>query len=659
MNIYAFIPFIAGVFSLEAGLYILIKAAKNYPLRLPYFFASLCVFCYCFFNFGLIQFAGYDDIMTVWMKVFGPGAFFVIPALFNLMLFVGEQRKGAVKFVFLISCVLGLSALLYRIKTIPVQFVYFPWGNSISVTNIPYTIFFLNASICLPTGILLSYFQRDRICKTGLVKRQMNFILFGVLFANLAIFFDLLPAFGVNLYHMGSPLLATVFISLICSIASYRLLELDLLINKALFTILFIAPLILIHFIISSFFLQSSGVFLTTAFSLVIISSILLFTPYKLKIQRLVDKIVYRGRYDYQKILQEVCQSLVSMLDLDQLLDSVVHIIVQTMNVEKVAIFLEEEEKHIYQVKAAYGFDETLKEKLSLNNNATILERLRKDNRILVREELRQFEEGEEINVLFKTLDLIDAELIAPLFFKERLLGFIALSHKKTRHIYNQGDIDVLNAFSAEASVAIENARLYGEAIIDGLTRVFHHNYFYMRLKEEMARTKRYGNPIVLLMIDIDHFKSFNDSYGHQAGDSILKNIGQMLKTKLRNVDIAARYGGEEFAVILPGAGEKEKHAPAEIIRQHIQDALLVAERLRKVASEIEINLMGKMTHITISIGIAYYDGVDEKFTAAELVKRADVALYRAKQEGRNRVVFYSDRLETVDDQNSYEDKQY
>ncbi|MBU2063490.1 MAG: sensor domain-containing diguanylate cyclase [Candidatus Omnitrophica bacterium] len=646
MNIYAFLPYVAGVFSLEAGFYILIKTAKTYTLRLPYFFAALCVSSYCFLNFGFIQFIGYEDILVIWTKIFAPGAYLTIPALFNLMLFVGGQKKGAVKFIFLLSLVLGLSALLYQLKSFSVTFSYMTWGSSISILNFPYRLFLINMFICLPAGILLSYFQKDRVCKTELVKRQMNFILLGILVANIAMFFDVLPVFGVNAYHAGSPLIAIAFISLLYSFASYRLLDINPLLNKVLLVILFVAPLLSLHLVICMLLLESQNMVFNAAFSVTVISGVLLFTPYKSFIQALTNKIIYHGRYDYQKILQEVCQSLISMLDLEQLLDSILHLIIQTIDVDKVAIFLEDEDKFSYKIKASFDIDEQLKETLIIHNNEKIVERLKQETRILVKEELSQFETKETVKILFDKFTVIDAELIAPIFFKDHLLGLIVLSRKRTKHMYNQGDIDVLNAFVAEVSVAIENARLYGEAIVDGLTRTFQHNYFYMRLKEEVARVKRYKRPIALLMIDIDHFKNFNDTYGHQAGDLILRNIGNILKTKLRNVDIAARYGGEEFSVILTdlGSATVDKNYRQEIIKRHMHDAILVAERLRKAVEDVTIEFEDKRLNITISIGIAYYDGADDKVNAEQLVKKADRALYQAKQDGRNRIVFSAEQ---------------
>lgn len=162
---------------------------------------------------------------------------------------------------------------------------------------------------------------------------------------------------------------------------------------------------------------------------------------------------------------------------------------------------------------------------------------------------------------------------------------------------------------------------LLKEAITDGLTDLYDHKYFIMRLEEEVERSKRYKRPLSLLMIDIDHFKVYNDTFGHPAGDEILQGLSNTLKQFSRRVDTVARYGGEEFVIILP---------------ETVKDgALIMADRLRKYVEEMKVK-EGK--GITISIGIGFFDGSIAEFKKEYLIKMADEALYRAKTKGRNRV---------------------
>ncbi|MDD2920128.1 diguanylate cyclase [Rhodoferax sp.] len=160
----------------------------------------------------------------------------------------------------------------------------------------------------------------------------------------------------------------------------------------------------------------------------------------------------------------------------------------------------------------------------------------------------------------------------------------------------------------------------------DGLTNLYNHRTFYSLLQDEIIRTQRFKRPVSLLMLDIDHFKDVNDTYGHQAGDAILKDLSVLLETQARAVDRVCRYGGEEFMVILP-----ETEATV---------AMQIAERLRAPVERQPFNIGGgKTVRITVSIGVATYP---QQANALEgLIKAADVALYAAKEGGRNRVTRY------------------
>lgn len=157
----------------------------------------------------------------------------------------------------------------------------------------------------------------------------------------------------------------------------------------------------------------------------------------------------------------------------------------------------------------------------------------------------------------------------------------------------------------------------------DGLTGLYNYRTFYALLREEAARAQRFNRPLSLLMVDIDHFKDVNDTHGHQAGDAILKRLGEFLLQQVRAVDRVCRYGGEEFAVIMP-------EAPSGV-------AMRIAERLCAQVAQQPFEIGGgRETGITVSIGVATCP--EHEYAVDALVKAADVALYAAKQAGRNRV---------------------
>lgn len=159
-------------------------------------------------------------------------------------------------------------------------------------------------------------------------------------------------------------------------------------------------------------------------------------------------------------------------------------------------------------------------------------------------------------------------------------------------------------------------------SITDGLTQLFNSRYFYTQLKGEIERSNRYGHKLSLLLLDIDNFKEYNDTYGHLEGDKVLVRIGRIIISCLRKMDTAYRYGGEEFTVILPGT--------------HGEEARTVAERLRSaVAAEAFPGGRNLGLKITISIGVTQYRQTEE---ISCFVQRADQAMYQSKQAGRNKV---------------------
>lgn len=206
-----------------------------------------------------------------------------------------------------------------------------------------------------------------------------------------------------------------------------------------------------------------------------------------------------------------------------------------------------------------------------------------------------------------------------PLRAKKRTIGVLQAVNK-IKGKFTNDDLSILQSFADQVAIAIENARLFEEAVTDGLTGLIQRRYFELRLREEMERAKRYGYPVSLVMIDIDHFKKVNDTYGHQEGDTVLIGIASVLERAVRMGDIAARFGGEEFVLILPHTERA--------------NAVKAAERLR---ANIEKQTFGGHS-VTISAGVGFMTSKDREMQSDDLVRMADEALYFAKNNGRNMV---------------------
>jgi diguanylate cyclase (GGDEF)-like protein len=170
----------------------------------------------------------------------------------------------------------------------------------------------------------------------------------------------------------------------------------------------------------------------------------------------------------------------------------------------------------------------------------------------------------------------------------------------------------------------LKEQQLVEQSHRDGLTSLYNHTYMQELLERELSRARRYKHPLSVMMFDIDHFKQVNDTYGHLAGDDMLRNIAEMLQRRARKEDIAARYGGEEFMLILP---ETDK-----------EDAAIIAERLRAEVALTRVATEAGEFGATISIGVVGYDASEREITKRSIIQTVDKAMYASKEGGRDRV---------------------
>ena len=223
-----------------------------------------------------------------------------------------------------------------------------------------------------------------------------------------------------------------------------------------------------------------------------------------------------------------------------------------------------------------------------------------------------------------------------PITLGGRPLAVLNLTDKSSGEKFDKHDIATLDSIAPQIAVAVDRMTLreqVGEfaqlSITDPLTGLLNRRYIEERLAEEINRAGRSSGPLSFLMLDVDEFKSYNDRFGHPAGDEALRIVGAVLKDAVRGADVAARYGGEEFSILLPETTNSEARVIAERIRQNVDQAEFPNRK------------------VTVSIGIATYS--ESLKTAVELVDAADKALYRAKEEGRNNVQIFDSALDAGD----------
>ncbi len=246
----------------------------------------------------------------------------------------------------------------------------------------------------------------------------------------------------------------------------------------------------------------------------------------------------------------------------------------------------------------------------------------------------------------------VSSILCVPLRAHNEIIGVINITNKKKGKEFTKDDLRIVEQVADQAAVAIHNARLYELAITDSLTKVYVRHQLFMRLEDELKRMNRSRDKkcVTVIMIDIDHFKSINDNYGHPFGDKVLIEVTSTLRSSLRAVDAICRYGGEEFCMILPDT--------------NVKGGRMVARRIHRLLEKLDLKSdNGTQVRVSVSGGIAgcqnfesvdprTNDGKDYKlipsrFTVSDLIKQADIALYHSKTNGRNLFTAYEDIKET------------
>jgi diguanylate cyclase (GGDEF)-like protein len=217
--------------------------------------------------------------------------------------------------------------------------------------------------------------------------------------------------------------------------------------------------------------------------------------------------------------------------------------------------------------------------------------------------------------------------LAVPLRSKGRVLGVVELVNPRGGHPFDAADQRTLEALADYAAIAIDNARAYERiqelTLRDEHTGLFNSRHLWRQLELEVARTARTGRPFSLVFVDLDHFKQVNDRFGHQAGSAVLLEVGELIRSCIRSIDVPVRYGGDEFVVLLPETDRARAREAAERIRAAMAKALFLRSS-------------GPGLQVTASFGIATCP--DDGDTAEKVVQAADAAMYRVKESTRNAV---------------------
>ena len=320
--------------------------------------------------------------------------------------------------------------------------------------------------------------------------------------------------------------------------------------------------------------------------------------------------------------LYEVGKAVTSELNFVKLQNMILDIVAKVLKAEKGSLMLIDDAEKTLTIGVAIGLSDEITRDTRLEVGDSVAGWVVKNRKFLF---VKNVEEDEEFLSIKKQNVKAGTLMCAPLISKDKIMGALNVS-KSTPGSFSDNDFELFVNLANQVAIAIDNARLYRYAVTDEMTKLYNHRYFQQRLDEELLRADRYEDHISLLILDVDHFKHFNDTYGHPEGDRVLKTVARLIEKSIREIDIAARYGGEEFVVICP-----EKSGTG---------ALVPAERIRKAIEGFDFRIDGVHVPITVSVGAACYP--DNATTKAELIKKSDTALYYSKENGRNRSTLYN-----------------
>ena len=322
--------------------------------------------------------------------------------------------------------------------------------------------------------------------------------------------------------------------------------------------------------------------------------------------------------------------SIAPLLNWDSLLQTIVEKSTHLLKAEQGSLMLFDAETTELLVKAKKSLDDIIKENMRVHKGEGIAGKVFENGEPLLVEDV---EKDPRINQKNKPRYKTKSFVSIPLSIEGKVVGVLNISDKITGDVFNEKDLRLIQFFATNASVAIERSLLHKKSeelrelsVTDPLTGVLNRRYLDDRLAEEIARFNRYKNPFSLLMVDIDEFKKYNDTYGHITGDRILKILASTILSSLRNIDKAARFGGDEFVLILPQTPKADAINIANRIKENVEKTFLSHSEELPFAD------------LTVSIGLTSYP--EDASSAAELLEKTDQALYLAKKSGKNRLVY-------------------
>ncbi len=313
-----------------------------------------------------------------------------------------------------------------------------------------------------------------------------------------------------------------------------------------------------------------------------------------------------------RELIVNIFNDLVSEKDYEVLLEKIVNATTKILNTDRTTLFIYDGEKLVSKI--AEGIDQ----EISLKIGEGVAGRCALKREIIT---LNEVKSDTGIKILINDYEIKNL-ICAPIVYKKRLLGVIESFNKAGS--FTSRDKNLISYLADAAAIALNNAQTFLAlerlSITDPLTQLYNRAFFIRSLEKEIIRLNRYNGDLSILFIDVDDFKKLNDTYGHTVGDIVLKEFANIIRSSLRDVDIAARFGGEEFVIMLPNTGREGAYTTAIRLQNILRDTSLAG------------------LTITVSIGISTYS---EGLNAKSLIDRADKAMYRVKKTEKGKISFW------------------
>ena len=336
---------------------------------------------------------------------------------------------------------------------------------------------------------------------------------------------------------------------------------------------------------------------------------------------------IYEKRiFDLEQLL-DIAKSFSSTLNFSNLLESIAYICMAQMHVLGSEIFVRDLiSSDAFILETSKNSVDRTKNKISANS--PLIYKLLEERHPVTFEYLcSEIKDEETLSIL----ESFHPTLIVPLIQNNHLNGILLLLERiaiGNDIEYTEYEQSQIMSIASLASIAINNASLLEKSSTDMMTHLKLKYYFFNMLTEELDVAFAQNTNVSVLMFDIDFFKIFNDTYGHECGDFVLVNVAEIIRKCVRSEDVASRYGGEEFTVLLRDTGKEE--------------ALMIGERIRETIEKHDFVYQEQHLHVTISGGVSVFDIVENPISSAKnLVNQADMGLYMSKESGRNRITYF------------------